>query len=60
MAQAQGLNQIGTVGTLVLAKQGGLITAVTPLLDELIDSGFRMGEALYRTAQELGGETGNT
>ena len=56
VAQAQGLNHIGTVGSLVLARQRRLITAVTPLLDELIASGFRMDEALYRTAQKLAGE----
>lgn len=59
VAQAQGLNQIGTIGTLVLAKQRGLIAAVTPLLNDLINSGFHMGEALYRTAQELAGEAGD-
>lgn len=60
VAQAQGLNQIGTVGTLVLAKQGGLIAAVTPLLNDLINFGFRISEELYRTAQELAGEAGDS
>jgi predicted nucleic acid-binding protein len=56
VAQAQGLNHVGTVGLLVLARQRGLIAAVSPLLDELITSGFRMNEELYRTAQRLAGE----
>ena len=33
VAQAIGLNIIGTVGTLIKAKQRALIPAVTPLLD---------------------------
>ncbi len=56
IAQAQGLNHIGTVGILVQARQNGIIAAVTPLLDDLIESGFHMNEALYRTAQQLAGE----
>lgn len=56
VAQVQGLNHIGTVGLLVLAKQRKFIAAVTPLLDELIASGFRMDDALYQTAQRLAGE----
>lgn len=60
VAQAQGLNYIGTVGILVQARQNGLIAAVTPLLDDLIAFGFRMNEALYRTAQELADEAGNS
>ncbi len=58
VAQAQGLNQIGTVGILVLAKRKKLIAAVTPLLDNLVASGSRMGEQLYRAAQELASEGG--
>ena len=60
VAQAQGLNYIGTVGVLIQARQNGLIRAITPLLDELIASGFRMDEALYRTAQELVNEAENS
>ncbi len=44
------------MGILVQARQNGIIAAVTPLLDDLIESGFRMNEALYRTAQQLAGE----
>jgi predicted nucleic acid-binding protein len=43
----------------IQAKQNEVITAVTPLLDELIATGFRMDEALYRTAQELADEAEN-
>lgn len=59
VAQAQGLNYIGTVGVLIQARQNRLIAAVTPLLDELMASGFHMNEVLYRTAQELANEAEN-
>jgi uncharacterized protein len=59
IAQAQGLNQIGTVGILVQARQNGIIAAVTPLLDDLIQSGFHMNEVLYQTARKLAGEVKN-
>jgi len=56
VAEARGLNKTGTVGTLVAAKKRGLVATLTPLLDALMASGFRMGEELYRTAQVLAGE----
>jgi uncharacterized protein len=56
IAQAQGLNVTGTVGTLVAAKRRGLIEAVTPLLDKLVAAGFYMSGELHRTAQVLAGE----
>jgi len=59
VAQAIGLNIIGTVGTLIKAKQRGLIPAVTPLLDELIIKGFRINIQLYQTALQRAGELDN-
>jgi predicted nucleic acid-binding protein len=56
VAEARGLNKTGTVGTLIVAKKRGLVSAVTPLLDELQTAGFRMSEALYQTARDLAGE----
>lgn len=56
LAEARGLPKIGTLGMLVVAKRRGLITAVTPLLNELGAQGFRMSVDLYRTAQALAGE----
>ena len=56
VAEARGLNKIGTVGTLIAAKKRGLISSVTPLLDELRATGFRMSEELYQTACALAGE----
>jgi predicted nucleic acid-binding protein len=56
VAEAWGLNKTGTVGTLVMAKKRGLVASVTPLLDALMASGFRMSEELYRTARRLADE----
>lgn len=56
VAEARGLNKTGTVGMLVVAKKRGLISAVTPLLDELRAAGFRMSEELYQTGRALAGE----
>ncbi len=56
IAEARGLNKTGTVGTLVLAKQQGLVQAITPLLDSLTTSGFHMSDELYQTARWLAGE----
>lgn len=56
VARAQGINTSGTVGTLVAAKRQGLILEVTPILDYLINSGFRMSQQLYQTARKLVGE----
>jgi predicted nucleic acid-binding protein len=56
VAEARGLNKTGTVGTLIAAKKRGLISAVTPLLNELRAAGFRMSEELYQTSRALVGE----
>ena len=56
IAQSQGLRVIGTVGTILLAKQRTLIDEVTPLLMDLQDAGFRMSPSLFRDVQRMAGE----
>jgi len=56
VADARGLHEVGTVGTLIVAKKQGLVSAVTPLLDTLRAAGFRMSAELYQTARVLAGE----
>lgn len=56
IAEARGLTKTGTVGTLIMAKQRGLLETVTPLLDSLMASGFHMSDELYRMASMLAGE----
>jgi len=57
VAETRGLNKTGTVGTLIVAKKRGLISAMAPLLDELQAAGFRLSEELYQTARVLAGES---
>ena len=52
-----GLNVIGILGILLIAKQRGLITTIRPSMDDLIaKAGFRINQGLYldvlKSAQE--------
>lgn len=59
LAEAVGLKVIGTLGTLLCAKQAGLIANVQPLLEEVIAAGFRLSLDLYQDVLELAGEPGS-
>jgi len=59
-AHAIGLPTIGTLGVLLMAKEKGLITAITPLLNELRRAGFRMSDTLYHQLRESAGESGDS
>jgi len=56
IAEARGLNKTGTLGTLVMAKKRGLISNITPLLDELLARGFWLHKELYQAVRALAGE----
>jgi predicted nucleic acid-binding protein len=56
LAHRMGLKVIGTVGILVRAKRVGLLTWISPVLNELIEKGFRLSEDLKREALRLAGE----
>lgn len=56
LAVTLGVSQTGTVGILVIAKERGLIPAVTPLLDQLRTNGIRLSSRLYEEARRLAGE----
>ena len=47
----------GTVGVLLLAKQEGLIPAVRPMLESLLNSGATLHETVVRDALHLAGES---
>jgi predicted nucleic acid-binding protein len=47
-ARAIGLQTIGTLGVLLMAKNSGLLKSVKPSLDDLRRTGFHMSETLYR------------
>jgi predicted nucleic acid-binding protein len=58
-AQHLGLRYVGLIGTLVMAKRRGVISAVKPHLDMLRDiAGFRVSAALYSRVLKDQGETG--
>jgi predicted nucleic acid-binding protein len=46
----------GTIGVILLAKQRQKIKRVKPLLNQLIQNGFRIDPELIKTAIELAGE----
>lgn len=56
LAAALGVAQTGTVGILLTAKRAGLISALTPLLDQLSARGVHLSSRLYEEARRLAGE----
>lgn len=56
IAAALGIPQTGTVGVLVAAKRAGLVSAVTPLLDQLSANGIHLSARLYEEARRSAGE----
>jgi uncharacterized protein len=56
VAKQMGLNIIGTVGALILAKQESLIPAPKPLLDRLETNNFYISQGLKAEALRLAGE----
>ena len=56
-AKRIGLPVTGTVGILLLAKERGLIDALKPLLDILLENGVRLSTSLVSDALQEAGET---
>ena len=56
-ARTLGLPTLGTLGVLLLAKDQGLLVALSPLLEDLRRAGFRMSHDLYRRVLDSAGET---
>ena len=56
VARRFGLNVIGSVGVLLRAKETGLITEVSPFIDQLRLSGFWMSAALEKQVRKAAGE----
>lgn len=56
LAEELGLKVVGTLGTLLRAKQSGLISDVKPLVDDVISNGFRLNFDLYQAVLALAGE----
>jgi predicted nucleic acid-binding protein len=55
-AQSMGLTTIGTLGVLVGAKRGGLLTEVRPLFEALRVSGYWIGDEALRAGLRAAGE----
>lgn len=56
VAGSHGLTITGTLGVLLLAKEEGLIDEVAPVVDRMVSTGFRIGDALYQSILEQAGE----
>ncbi|MFB2934822.1 DUF3368 domain-containing protein [Aerosakkonemataceae cyanobacterium BLCC-F154] len=56
VAESRNLPVTGTVGTLILAKQQGLIPNVKDVLDALIMQGKRISQALYKEVLAIANE----
>jgi predicted nucleic acid-binding protein len=56
LAEQLGLKAVGILGIFLLAKRQSLIPAVRPLMDAVVDQGFRLGVGLYEEVLELAGE----
>jgi len=57
MARHFGVATIGTVGVLVLAKQKNLLTHIKPLIEQLTQSGYFLGDGLIASALAMAGES---
>lgn len=55
-AAAIGVGFRGTISVLTLAKHAGLVSAVRPLLNDLVAAGFRISTPVMARALELAGE----
>ncbi len=51
VAKARLLPVTGTIGTLLLAKEQGMIAQVKPILDDLIALGKRISPQLYQNVK---------
>jgi predicted nucleic acid-binding protein len=58
-ARGIGLQTVGTLGVLLMAKDKGLVAGLKPLLDDLRRAGFRMSDDLYRQVHGSAGEAGD-
>ena len=56
LAQSLGVPIIGTLGILLACKRRGILTAIKPCLDRLIELDFRVSSALYEAILKDAGE----
>ena len=58
IAERLGINISGTLSVLLLAKREKFIERVKPLLDKIINNGFRVADELYQEVLLMAGEEG--
>ena len=56
-ARGMGIEMIGTGAVVVAAKRKGLVEEVRPLLDLLVQEGYRLSGRLQKALLEMSGET---
>ena len=57
LAESLGLSITGILGTLLIAKQRGLVLSIQPLMEDLIQkAGFWVSPGLYRLVLDSAGE----
>ncbi len=56
VAFKQGVSVTGTAAVLILAKQLGKVTSINPLLDTLVQNGYRLAPPLVKEVLRLAGE----
>ena len=56
IAEMQGFRLTGTAGVLLRAKQKGLVPALKPVIERLLDLDFRLKPDLVKATLELAGE----
>ncbi len=56
VATALGLPVMGTLGMLTEAKRRGLVPLLRPLIDRMLEAGYRLGPDLVRMVLEAAGE----
>jgi len=56
VARRLGIARTGTLGVLISAKKAGLIPLVTPLIDRIVQRGYRLNESIRAEALRLAGE----
>ena len=59
VANITGVHCIGTAAILIKLKEKQLIDSVSPYLDQLADTGYRLSAELIRKVRVLAGESGN-
>jgi predicted nucleic acid-binding protein len=55
-ASSLGLRYRGTLGVMLLAKKEGVLPQIKPLVNKLVDSGFRINEEVLRSVYKLANE----